>query len=384
MFLFGKFGVRRPPLRAAIDIGVHAIKSVIFEPGDGEAPPRVAKNFFVKLLPSIDPPRVIVKFREEIFNILRFLGRMPERIVVGVGERMGGEFSMGHWRVQSVKHERALSESTLASYFNGLLAERREPGKTIIAHPVSLVVNGYTADPRSVRQLKPEKIDELEFRTLAVVFPEAVGAALLETRAMFGGIPIEFLPQPLLYREAIEHVNSGDAFFIEIGGARTLMLLCLEGEIREIAAFPKGAHELIRAMTERLGIKWEEAEEWAKQYAGGLTNTRTTELIRGAIQRHIEEWKTQFLEALDTFYTAGPIPKTVYLFGEGAFFPEFGTFLRTKEWIEHASYVTAPQVQLLEGRMFFQGSSLGGFLKGPDDVGLALLVRYSLHRHNMF
>ena len=71
----------------------------------------------------------------------------------------------------------------------------------------------------------------------------------------------------------------------------------------------------------------------------------------------------------------------VLLFGGGAYLPEIVSILRGTDWLGGFSYHTVPEVKILEASNFFQGNSLGGFLQGPEDVGLASLVIYSLHQN---
>ena len=84
-----------------------------------------------------------------------------------------------------------------------------------------------------------------------------------------------------------------------------------------------------------------------------------------------------FIGALDAEYNHGPLAREVFLTGGGAEVPEIGLILRAGDWLNNFSDIQSPSVRILNGNTFFEGDSLDGFVRGPDDAGLAALIHYA-------
>lgn len=435
MSLFNLFKTRKPPLQMVVDVGSHAIKALLFYPvrsqprryvgaadailshrtsngvekpiqqpvdkSDQVVLPKIVKKMFFKLPISGDQAKVVARLREFMFTTVKEFERVPEKIVIAVGPNLAEE-SLQLWTVYPVRGKtsegpdapllrasngvnpsasvKKVSPRELGVYFQNLFEANRDPKLASLAYPFSFLANGYTATPKVIEQAS---VTEIGFQTLVLSFSEIVGARLAEMKQGLGGMPIEFVPLAAALKEAfVFSLGWPDIFLVDVGGEETTLILIKEGEVKQVGSFAVGAHHFLRGIAKISAITLEEAESRKRQYVQGLVG----EKVRSKLQEFLGEeslvWKRAFLAKLDLFYHIGSLPAKILLFGGGAYLPEIVSILRGADWLGGFSYAAVPEVRIIEASSLWQGNSLGGFLQGPEDMGLASLIIYSLQHES--
>lgn len=369
-----------------IDVGSHTIKALLFDPvgrssdRSGELPlPKVVQKMFFKLPVSGSQARIVARLREFMFTAVKEFERVPEKIVIAVGPNLADE-TLSLWTIRPPGSGRKISRRELGVYFQNLFEEQRDSKRASLAYPLGFLVNGYTATPEVMERTS---VSEVGFKTLVLSFSEDVGARLAEMKQSLGGLPIEFVPMAVALKEAIIFsLGLKEAFLVDVGGEETTLVLLKGGEVQQIVSFTVGAHHFLRGLAKISGASPEEAESKKRQYIQGLVGEKIRSRLQEFLRQESGVWKKEFLAKLDYFYHLGPIPSKILLFGGGAHLPEIAAILRGTDWLGNFSYTDTPDVRILDASNFFQGSSLGGFLQGPEDVGLASLIIYSLHHES--
>ncbi|TSD04614.1 MAG: hypothetical protein Greene071436_109, partial [Parcubacteria group bacterium Greene0714_36] len=182
--------------------------------------------------------------------------------------------------------------------------------------------------------------------------PVESGAMFVEIKNSLGGVPVEFVPLAVVYKNAItEHLALQDCFVVDIGENETTLLSLRDGRFSHAAFIPLGARRITAPLPK----------------------------LSGAAQ-----WKKSFVSAIESFAAAGPLPADLLLTGGGAYIPEIRAALLAPDWMAGVSYAAAPRLRVLEGNTFFGGDTVGGYLQGAEDAGLAALAVYAGARHPVF
>lgn len=389
MSIFGLFGMGGSRLRAVVDVGSHSIKTVVFElprlEEEKTLPPKVLKKTVIALSASPEPVRVVTKLREVLFSTIKELGRVPSSITIALGPYLA-EHSLAVWGVDgNLSKKKSISRKELGTYFQNLFEQKRDPRRALIAYPLDLRINEYSLRPLSATKEKLLLGGAVSFETMLLYFPSEIGSALATAKQSLGGLPIEFIPLLAAHQESIpDALGISDAFLVDIGGEETTLAFLKEGVIAHVASFPLGAHSFVRKLAQALSVSFDEAEDLKRQYNQGVAGDAKNILPSSLMEQEVRLWKDKFLDRLDSFYTSGPLPPKILFFGGGAYVREIETEVRKPEWIRDFSYASMPEVQVLRAESFFQGDSLGGSMGGPEDVGTASLMVYSMRHAPMF
>lgn len=421
MGIFNLWGGEKGNLRVLVDVGSHAIKALAVEILPPAEKLRVIKKVVLKLPPgkglgaaslAVDNDsgalRTITKLRELLFSFLKEFERVPQQILVAFGPSLA-DYSIQTWGLHLEKQEKTISREDASIHFYTLLSQHRDWKRAVIAEPLELTVNGYPVRFNKERRpaygldreltetsalrrggligfnRKIPVLGELGFRAILLSFHEAIGRRLLEMRESLGGMPIEFMPLVAAHAEGVlTPLRLYDAFLIDIGGEETTLASFKEGSLIYAAAFPVGARHFIRGVSAITSLSFDEAEQAKRRYAHNLTNDATKRKLNEFLTQELTVWEQQFLRTLDDFYPFGPLSSDVLLFGGGTYIPEISNWVRSSGWHKDFSCVSSPRVRVLDAYSIFTGDSLGGFFQGPEDVGLASLLMYSLRHESIF
>jgi hypothetical protein len=414
MGILGFFSKKKPTLRAVVDVGSHSIKSLIFEvSSDGRRNIRILRKIFSKLslrrrtadifntkdARSDVSSLVVTRLREIMFAMVREFERVPERIVIGIGPNLA-EHSLMDWSIRPLHHKKIGTREDLGRYFKSLMDLHRDEISRSLIYPLNVLVNGYSLfRPEYLKKIEEDKslaapsasssrkmletfpiLGEITFRVFNLSFQAEVGERLREMRESLGGMPIEFVPLSAVHRMSLlPAFKLENALAVDIGGEHTTLSFYQKGEIAEISGFPLGAHHFIQGIAKLFNLSFEEAEDEKRRYAQGLLAEGRKEKLREFILQESRLWEEKFREAVDAMYHVGPLPPDVLLFGGGARLQEIVSILREPEWFAANSYAPAPRVKVVDASSLFQGNSFGGSLQGPEEVGLASLMHYTLN-----
>lgn len=324
---------------AVIDIGTDSIKALAAERGRGDAPPRVLKKFALSLtVGSRSPRRVAAKLHELLFVIIKELARVPEKVVIGIGP----DFTDCTFQTWESLRDRTgrVSTKEIRRQFEILQARYSDPDHPSMHFLLELLVNGY---PVATRSFHADKAMGLAFRTFSAALPPEIHEKFLHLAQSFGGIPMKFVPLAVAQMHAArDALGLQNIFIIDISGDVTSLLLIREGALIHVDSFPHGANAIA------------------------------------------EHWQQEFIKTLPSFYHAGPIPPLVLLTGGGAHIPQLTQFLRTEQWLRTYSWTAIPEIRRLEGQSIFGGNTLGGFISGSEEAGLASLLYHALYYEPLF
>lgn len=388
MSLFGLSLRKKQKLYAAVDVGSHFIRALIFEERKNDPVPKVVKKMVIKLPASYDKERIFGKMRELMFAMVKELERIPEKITIALGPHLV-EHSLKVWTVPKVNSGKKLTRKDLNLYLSNLFSENRPKELSSLAYPQGLLINDYPVSLRDLESSKPLTVlspeVDLSFKVVLLTFSPEIGKILSDMKESLGGMPIEFTPLVLAFKEALSRsLGIKDAFLVDVGGEETTLIFLRGGEIREVSKFPVGARHFIRGIAAAASMSFEEAEDANRQYIQGMLTESKKKELGDFLKKETEVWKRGFLEAMNPFYRVGLLPAKILLFGGGAYLPEIAEALRSPEWFKNFSYHDSPELKILEASALFEGNTLNGFIKGPEDVSLASLIIYSLKHEAIF
>ncbi len=372
------FSKPRSSLRSVIDLGSHSVKALVFEVTGPQVLPTVVKKINVRLPAARQPERAALKLREVLFSLARELKKIPEEILVGLDSGFG-KLSFPIWSAKLLKGK--ISPQKYSAVFRNLWEEHRSSSEALIANPLEILVNGYGVDPQDFAG----DSGELNFRVSAFSIPENVSAMLLEAKRSLGGMPIEITPTVLPEAAELQRLfKEKDFFWIDVGGEHTGCAMVKDGVLAEAVSFPVGVRHFIRGIAKTVGVSFEEAEDLKRQYIQGIVSESTKARLGEFLAGESKFWEEEFGKALDDFYHIGPVPRRIALLGGGANLPEIQWILREGRWLAGRSWVEKSEITVLGAERFFAGNSLGGYLQGPEDAGIAALMQYSIHRKFLF
>ncbi|GEM_PF-3751280 len=381
MFLFGSNA--HSNLRAVVSIGSHTMRGLVFQPGEKNALPRMLKKIVFRVPYSTqDEALVVRKLGELILTMTKSFGRVPVNILVGLGSHCGSHTLTTLSGTVGTDIHKPSSEKDLKILFQDL-CQKNNVSSSFAGFPLEFFSNGYSltscvASRRSRESTCFDGARVVSVQTLAVDFPQNISTMLFDTKKSLGGIPIEFLPLEIVYKEVLEDVlKTRDVLLVEIDGEETFIGMLLSNQLVHFTAFPLGIRHFIRGIA-RGSMSFEEAEIDLRHYVEGLMPQNRSEALRGFLDVEVSNWKKMFQQAIDGFYSFGPIPEEVVLSGEGAMIKEIEKVLRVPDWMKNISAYDVPKVKTIMGRTIFDGNSLNGFIHGPEDFSLASLIHYSL------
>lgn len=368
-------------LRSVIVLEPHAIKGVIIEVGRESGSLRVVKKMVSTFTRTMESPTLSKKFHEFVFAMIKGLERMPEHITVGLVPQLGDQ-KLETWNATMPGSIGGLTEKHLEAYFANLSAERSRVDVFSFAYPMELFINGYTM-PLSGKESAGKNVaaaKEIGFRTITLELSPEAGKNLFDVRKSLGGMPMAFVPLAACHEKVFSEVlGQAEALLIDINHEHTALFFLKQKKIVNITSFSYGSHDFAAAIAKKLDIPVAEAEDLRQHYATGVIDERRSPAVREALLEALGIWQKNFFEHLDRFYVNGPFPASVFLFGRGANLLEVVSLLRNSQWLQDYSHTSSPTVRIVEGQAVFHGDTLKGAIRGPEEVGLASLLWYSLH-----
>ncbi len=368
-------------IKVVVDLGSHTLRALLFSYGtDGGM--EILKKAVLHLPAGSHAKRTADKLREILFATIKNFEKIPSSVVVALGPHMG-EMEVAVWKARVLPRDRALSYKDLETQFENLAEARRDPSKTQLTSPANIYVNGY-AVPRDRLDIRG-KINELDFGVLVFSMPREVGDVLVEARRSFGGMTLDLTPVITAEAEAlVKRGGTGDFLMVDVGWESSVLTLVVLGSVAGVVSFPLGRRKFLEGIAGALSVSLEEAEDWASQHIQEVEMQKLQAPIRETFGRVAASWQAEFLKALDSFYASGPLPQRIFFFGGGAHFPELQAALRHPEWIKKYSPWNGPEVVITRAENLFGGDTFRGALRGPEEVGLASLIIYSLEHKPIF
>lgn len=375
-------------LQVAVDIASDSIRGLVFQSSNNDSPPHAIKKMIYFLPRTTSEEKVAGKLHEFIFSAVKASGKIPEKIIVGIGPHFGKQ-EWAEWKTGNLDFRR-IPYQGLSDYFSNLSKTNRIVGQELLAYPMDVSVNGYAlstavSSPEIFLRQNNARIRQLGFNSLLISLPSRVSETLFYTQKSLGGMPIELVPTSAALHTVITKILSfPDSLLIFMGGKTTSLLLIKEGITVNYTSSPHGTQELVRNLAKLLSVSLEEAKDLRQQYIQGMVHGEVLAKLKDFFAKETAAWQKDFVEALDFFYTSGPLSSTVVLAGESAILPEITASIQNGSWLNNLSYAKTSEVRILEAGNVFEGETLGGALQGAEDTALAALIYYSIHHKSLF
>lgn len=370
-------------LTVALDVGSQTIKGLVFECSPTEIL-KVHKRISVRTPPHSTAARIVEHLHAVLANVIKEFGRIPSKVTAGFGAGLA-DYHVEAWDVGNIGKSH-LDQKDVVGYFSSLFKQHTQDDQAVIASPAGIEINGYPVSTAIFRDNAKRSLlalggvyRDLRFRTVVAYFPSEMGTRLADMKRMLGGVPIEFVPLASAYREILVNgLAARDALLVDIGGVSTMVLLLKEGILVQDVSFPFGISHIAREVGKKLNMRQDEATDYIRQYSQGLADEKAGSLIREHLAPSLGIWTRSFREQLDVLYPFGPLTGETYLCGGGAYLPELRSYVEQGAWLKNLSYTASPRVAVLEGKSLLGEHKLGEFLQGPEDAGLASVIRYGM------
>ena len=360
----------------------HSIKTAIFEkPTIGIIPTNIQK-IITKLTQASRDSQVFRGLHELITSLLK--EKAVKKIVIGIGSNIA-ETSLQEWKIDSLHLREALTAVRIQEYFQQLFNEHRDENHAFLGYPVSIDINGYAANVNSLKSHDASTIKEITLRTVMLKFSDEAGSAFSDLRKAFSGVSIEFIPLQAVGAQAlVATCGITDGILVDVGGSNTAMMFVHGKILRQLTSFSLGADRFSHRIIKTRGGKFVEAQDLARQYSQGLMSKEEQANLSHIFSEEAAIWKDAFIHALESFYPVAPLPRDIYIYGGGSYIPEVRSALWTADVLKNFSSFESLNVHIIHAPQIFNNDPLQGLIKGPEDVGLASLMHYSLNHVPLF
>lgn len=360
----------------------HSIKTAIFEkPITGIVPINIQKTV-TKLTQASRDSHVFGSLHELLTSLLK--DRAIKKVVIGIGSNIA-ETSLQEWKIDSLHLREPLTAARIQQYFQELFNEHRDGNHAFLGYPVSVDINGYATNINSLGSHDASTIKEITLRTVMLRFSDEAGAAFSDLRKMFSGISIEFIPLQAVAAEVLGAAcNINDGILVDVGGSNTAMMFIHQKTLKQLASFPLGADRFSHRIIKTRGGKFVEAQDLARQYSQGLMSKEEQEKLSHVFSEEAAVWKNAFINSLEAFYPVAPLPRDIYIYGGGSYIPEVRSALWTSDILKNFSSFESLNIHIIQAPQIFHNDPLQGLITGPEDVGLASLMYYSLNHVPLF
>ena len=367
-----------------IDLGSHSIKAAIFEkPSTGVVPNNMRK--VVKRLNAADQgDRLSDSLHEMLAVLLKEQANTPEKIIIGVGPNIATT-SLQEWKIDSLHLRESLTQAHFQKYFQDLFNTHRTGTRAMLGYPVAIEINGYPATISLLAGHNPSLIKEITLRTIMLEFMDKAGSAFGELKKMFSGVEIEFIPLQGPVAEVLSSVcGIENAILVDVGASSTALMMIRDGRLLQLSSFLIGSDRFSHHIVKTAGGTFAEAEDVTRQYSQGLVSKNEQAEFSHIFSEEAGEWKKECIKALESCYPVAPLPQDFYLFRGGSYLPEIRSSLWSRDILKNFSAFESPRVHIVQASQIFNNDSLNGLIAGPEDVGLASLMHYSLSHKPIF
>lgn len=379
MFFFSQHANQR---YIVINPESHFIKTALFEKSTTSAVPVNIQKKITRLHQATKDSYTFEGLHELLVPLLK--GKVPQKVVVGIGSNMA-EISLQEWKLDSLHLRESLTADRIQQYFQQLFNDHRDGNRVLLGYPVSLDINGYPTDIRSLATHDASTVKEITLRTIMLRFSDEAGYALGNLRKAFSGLSIEFIPlQAAIAETLVAACNIRDGLLIDVGQSSTEVIFIHDKIFRQIVSFPLGADRFSHRIIKTRGGKFVEAQDLARQYSQGLISKEEQARLSHIFLEETVVWKDAFIQALESFYPIAPLPHDFYLYGSGSYIPEVRSAIWRSDVLKSFSPFEPLHAHIIHAPQIFNNDPLQGLIKGPEDVDLASLMYYSLYHVPLF
>lgn len=364
----------------AVDIGSNtAIRSLRFE-CDDSACIAAQKQYFE--LPQREQeadliPPAIEYLRRLFFQYLKVIGRVPDEILMGLGNHFTFNEIVTERRARERPGE-AIRPEELQEMLNDFMEAHREKvigaKRFALAHlmPFRITADGYQLNALS----RHSRGRIIEIALLATYAWSEYWEALVGLRSLLGGLQLTFISnQAAIAAALISVLNVRDALIVKIGAKITEVSLLGEGAMLWTGQFESGGDNFTTAVAERLKMDRRDAERLKRQWGQVSLPASSARRVQEALLAAGEQWLGKLVEFLKCD-ECSLLPERLYLLGGGARLEAVREALTSQPWYQDLTLLERLKVTRLDAEEFsgtlFRHTSPP--LSGPEETALAAVV----------
>lgn len=319
----------------ALDIGTEAVKALVFERLLDTAQGKYsilgsALEYFDELKP-FDRDKVITKAKEEAVIAA---GRVPGSLLLGLPAnilRSRVDFQVVSRKNPKKiidKEEEAHLRQSIFKETEKKVAERFAAASGILPqdiHFINLEILEIKIDGYEIPCTFGYSGKNLEFRILATFLPKDYFTNSLMIAADLG-FKTQKIINPIKIFPEIMKVSDGT--FLDIGGDVTQICLVKNNKIDLINEFGRGGKDFTRAISETLGMRYQEAKTLKERHSRGELTEGARKRIEEMLISACREWSLAFRAKLKA--AKGSVPSDFFLLGGGSLLPEIKELIGDK------------------------------------------------------
>ena len=361
----------------ALDVGTSTVRSLLIEKNaDGVFGFKKQTHLIPRATGDEKFIRVVGEnLRDIIYRYLKGQGRVPKRLILGLGSRLA-ETTMSAIPKERADRKKLVNEDELAEMVNKYIAEYKEKiidGHTFVlthAEPLRIRVDGYDFNLKRGPSVAGKNIE----LWAALTFTRKDFAnELIALRRTWGGLPIDICSTPVITAARIAERNAeNDFLLVKIGGKGTELALIEGGLIQWTSSLPVGGDDATQELASRLNTTLGHAEDIKRQF-GKLILPQE---LAGETERILKSHSKNIADAISQLLNKKEIlmPPTVLLYGGGARTPFIEVAMRDKRNFSDLTFADKISVKILQAEEMTKDDFKNQTLRGPEDVDLAALA----------
>ena len=371
MALFGKLIKKklRDRYAIALDVGTEFVKALVFrvdEKTEGDLNGVVVGVGRQRQGLSdmqggtvTDIPAVAANCRAALERAFNMAGVEADQVVIGIaGELVKGVTSTIHY--ERAKHEQKISVNEVREIIKKVQSKAVTSAHSQIAWETGRseidvrLVNAAVTDVRvdGYRVTNPIGFQGKDVSiSVFNAFAPLVHISSLETIAdeldlNLLGITAE--PYAVARAVAGGEATEFSAIFIDVGGGTTDIAVVRSGGVDGTKMFALGGRAFTKRIAEQMDLPFAAAEELKINYAHGLTDLKTSTIIKDVLKNDFSVWLGGVELTLSEFPNIDLLPSKILICGGGSMLPEIKTALESADWIKRLPFARRPRVSFIQ------------------------------------
>ncbi len=164
-----------------------------------------------------------------------------------------------------------------------------------------------------------------------------------------------------------------NAIFIDVGGEVSQIFLIKNARLEQICEFEMGGRIFSQAISERFGLKEDDARVFKENYSTKKLTQQSIERAKEIFQIPCQFWFKNLKLKLKNINYEGPLPSDIILFGGGSLLPDIKEILEKGDW-EDLPFVKKPEIKFLYLKDFKNIDDRTKKLNNSQSVPLLLLL----------
>jgi len=163
-----------------------------------------------------------------------------------------------------------------------------------------------------------------------------------------------------------------DAFFLDIGGQLTNVLILEKGKLAKIFEFEKAGIDFTRKISQVLGMSFSEARSLKHDFAQSVLSKGVRQKIEEIISPDIKDWFKNLKENLKES-PEKLLPSNIFLFGGGGLLPQISEILEKGVW-DNLTFVSKPKINFFYPKNLKNVKSQEEILNNPQNTSIFFIL----------